>query len=61
MGNELFYNYHVYDQAIVVPEAIDAIRALTAVEADGATSIQQTDSAWGVLREFVSGSATAMA
>ena len=53
VGNELFYNYQVYNQAIVVPETIDAIRALTAVEEDGATSIQQTDAALGVVREFV--------
>jgi len=37
----------------VVPETIDAIRALTASEGDGATSIQRTDSALGVVREFV--------
>lgn len=53
VGTELFYNYQVYNQAIVVPETIDAIRALTAVEADGATSIQQTDAALGLVHEFV--------
>lgn len=53
VGNELFYNYQVYNQAIVVPETIDAIRALTASEADAATSIEKTDSALGVLRDFV--------
>lgn len=53
VGNELFYNYQVYNQAIVVPETIDAIRALTAIEPDAATSIQQTDAALGLVREFV--------
>ncbi|MFN8445001.1 MAG: type II glyceraldehyde-3-phosphate dehydrogenase [Caldilineaceae bacterium] len=53
VGNELFYNYQVYNQAIVVPETIDAIRALTAIEEDGATSIQKTDAALGLMREFV--------
>ncbi len=53
-GNELFYNYQVYNQAIVVPETIDAIRALTGVEKDGAVSIAKTDAALGLVREFVS-------
>ena len=37
----------------MVPETIDVIQALTAVEEDGATSIQQTDAALGLVREFV--------
>ncbi|MCI0713779.1 MAG: type II glyceraldehyde-3-phosphate dehydrogenase [Chloroflexi bacterium] len=52
-GDELFYNYQVYNQAIVVPETIDAIRALTGIETDGLRSIAKTDQAMGLLREFV--------
>jgi glyceraldehyde-3-phosphate dehydrogenase (NAD(P)) len=52
-GNELFYNYQVYNQAIVVPETIDAIRALTGIEKDGAQSIAKTDRALGLVREFL--------
>lgn len=52
-GTELFYNYQVYNQAIVVPETIDAIRALTELEPDGARSIAKTDQALGVVRDFV--------
>ena len=52
-GNELFYNYQVNNQAIVVPETIDAIRALTAIEKDGLKSIAKTDKAMGVVREFL--------
>ncbi|HRV94265.1 MAG TPA: type II glyceraldehyde-3-phosphate dehydrogenase [Anaerolineae bacterium] len=52
-GNELFYNYQVYNQAIVVPETIDAIRALTELEADGFRSIAKTDRALGIVRDFV--------
>ena len=52
-GNELFYNYQVYNQAIVVPETIDAIRALTGIEKDGLKSIAKTDTALGVVREFL--------
>lgn len=53
VGNELFYNYQVYNQAIVIPETIDAIRALTGIEQDAATSIRKTDTALGLVREFV--------
>lgn len=52
-GDELFYNYQVYNQAIVVPETIDAIRALSSIQTDGKQSIMQTDQALGVQREFV--------
>lgn len=52
-GSELFYNYQVYNQAIVVPETIDAIRALTELEADGSRSIAKTDQALGIVRDFV--------
>jgi glyceraldehyde-3-phosphate dehydrogenase (NAD(P)) len=38
----------------VVPETIDAIRALTEIELDGAQSIAKTDRALGLMREFIS-------
>jgi glyceraldehyde-3-phosphate dehydrogenase (NAD(P)) len=53
VGTELFYNYQVYNQAIVVPETIDAIRALTGIERDGTASIAKTDRALGLVRKFV--------
>ena len=53
VGNELFYNYQVYNQAIVVPETIDAIRALTGIETNGAASIAKTDRVLGLMRDFV--------
>jgi len=53
VGSELFYNYQVYNQAIVVPETIDAIRALTGIEKDGAASIAKTDATLGLVREFL--------
>ena len=52
-GNELFYNYQVYNQSIVVPETIDAIRAWTGIEKDGSKSIAKTDKAMGLVREFL--------
>ncbi len=53
VGNELFYNYQAYNQAIVVPETIDAIRPLTGIEKDGMASIAKTDAALGLVREFL--------
>jgi len=53
MDKEAFYNYQVYNQAIVVPETIDAIRAITGIEKDSAASIAKTDRAMGLVREFV--------
>jgi glyceraldehyde-3-phosphate dehydrogenase (NAD(P)) len=52
-GNEMFYNYQVYNQAIVVPETVDAIRALSGIETDGTASIAKTDAAMGLVREFL--------
>ncbi len=47
-GNEAFYAYMVDNQAIVIPETIDAIRALTARESDPLASIRKTNAALGV-------------
>lgn len=52
-GRELFYAYQVDNQAIVIPETIDSIRALTARELDPAVSIRQTNVALGVRQEFL--------
>ena len=42
-GSELYWSHFVDNQAIVVPENIDAIRALTGIERDGRASIKKTD------------------
>lgn len=47
-GNELFYGYMVDNQAIVIPETVDAIRALSGAERDGRASIARTDVALGI-------------
>ena len=47
-GDELFYAYMVDNQAIVIPETIDAIRALKGHETSGARSIATTDAALGI-------------
>ncbi|MBA4793394.1 MAG: type II glyceraldehyde-3-phosphate dehydrogenase [Phenylobacterium sp.] len=50
-GDEVFYTYMVDNQAIVVPETIDAIRALAGREPSGAASIRATDEALQIWRD----------
>ncbi|MFC0339513.1 type II glyceraldehyde-3-phosphate dehydrogenase [Paracoccus niistensis] len=47
-GDELFYAYMVDNQAIVIPETIDAIRALTGSIRESGSSIAKTDAALGI-------------
>jgi glyceraldehyde-3-phosphate dehydrogenase (NAD(P)) len=47
-GDELFYAYMVDNQAIVIPETIDAIRALTGTISSAEESIAKTDAALGI-------------
>ena len=49
IGRELHYAYMVDNQAIVIPETIDAIRALSGREPDPAESISMTNRALRVL------------
>jgi glyceraldehyde-3-phosphate dehydrogenase (NAD(P)) len=46
--DELFYAYMVDNQAIVIPETIDAIRALTGIVRDANESIAKTNAALGL-------------
>lgn len=52
-GNEAYYTYQVDNQAIAIPENIDAIRALTGIVKDGQESIRMTDDAMGIKRSFL--------
>ncbi len=52
-GNEVYYTYQVYNEAIVIPENIDAIRALAGTVTDGLGSIRITDKALGMRRDFL--------
>ena len=47
-GDESFYAYMVDNQAIVIPETIDAIRALTGTITNAEESITRTDKALGI-------------
>lgn len=52
-GREVYLTYQVHNEAIAIPETIDAIRAVTGLEADGARSIAKTDRALGVTKQFL--------
>ena len=47
-GDEAFYAYLVDNQAIVIPETIDAIRALTGIEELGQKSMEKTNDSLGI-------------
>ena len=47
-GDQAYYTYQVFNQAIVIPETIDAIRAMTGLAADAAASMALTDTALGI-------------
>ena len=52
-GRELYLTFQVHNEAIVVPETIDCIRALTGMEPDAAASIARTDQALGITKTFL--------
>jgi glyceraldehyde-3-phosphate dehydrogenase (NAD(P)) len=52
-GSEVYFTYQVYNEAIVVPETIDAIRALMALTKDGRESIRITDESLGMRHDFL--------
>jgi glyceraldehyde-3-phosphate dehydrogenase (NAD(P)) len=52
-GDEAFYAYMVDNQAIVIPETIDAIRALTGREKTAKESIARTNASLGIAGALV--------
>ncbi len=52
-GNELYVVYQVHNEAVTVPENIDAIRAITGLETDAAKSIEKTDRSLGIVKTFL--------
>ena len=52
-GDQAYYTYQVFNQAIVIPETIDAIRALSGIESDPSASIARTDAALGLRHDFI--------
>lgn len=52
-GDEAYFAYMVDNQAIVIPETIDAVRALCATERDPVRSIRRTNETLGVRTSFL--------
>lgn len=50
--DEIYLTYQVHNEAIVIPENIDAIRALTGIELEPSRSIQKTDRSLGIVKNF---------
>ena len=50
---ELYLTFQVHNEAIVVPENVDCIRALTGIEPDGNRSIEKTNKALGITKTFL--------
>jgi len=49
-GDELYLVYQVHNEAIVIPENIDAIRAVTELEENPLRSIRKTNEALGIVK-----------
>src|SRR6059036_1797517 len=45
--------YQVHNESVVVPENVDAVRALTGLETEGKRSIAKTDEALGITNKFL--------
>lgn len=52
-GREVYLTFQVHNEAITIPESVDAIRAMTGLERDAARSIQKTDRSLGVVKSFL--------
>jgi len=52
-GGELYYTYQVNNEAIVIPENVDAVRALAGTVREGDESIRMTDEVLGMRRDFL--------
>ena len=50
---EVYLTFQVHNEAIVVPENVDAIRALTGLERDGGRSIEKTNRSLGIVKTFL--------
>jgi glyceraldehyde-3-phosphate dehydrogenase (NAD(P)) len=50
---ELYLVFQVHNEAITIPESIDAIRGLTGIETDAMKSIEKTNQAIGIVKSFL--------
>lgn len=52
-AREVYLSFQVHNEAIVVPENIDCIRALTGLEQEAQRSIEKTNQAMGIVKAFL--------
>lgn len=52
MGNEIYLAWSTPNESNVIPENIDAIRAITEIERDWRKSVEKTDKALGIMKKF---------
>lgn len=50
---EVYLTYQVHNEAIVIPETIDAIRALTGIETNWQNSVAKTNTSLGIMKSFL--------
>ncbi len=50
---EIYLTFQVHNEAITIPESIDAIRAMTGIERDGVKSIDKTNRSMGIVKTFL--------
>ncbi|MGE5619176.1 MAG: type II glyceraldehyde-3-phosphate dehydrogenase [Sphingomonadaceae bacterium] len=53
-GQELYLTFQVHNEAITIPETVDAIRAMAGIERDAMKSIEKTDRSMGIVKSFLS-------
>lgn len=52
-GHDVYLTYQVDNEAIVIPENVDCVRALTGLEQSAHASMAKTDASLGVTKEFL--------
>lgn len=52
-GRELYLTYQVDNEAITIPESVDAARALSGIESDARRSMEKTDQSLGIVKTFL--------
>ncbi len=52
--NEIYLVFQVHNEAITIPEIIDAIRAVTGIETDAMRSIEKTNRSLGITKNYLS-------
>jgi glyceraldehyde-3-phosphate dehydrogenase (NAD(P)) len=53
VDGEIYLTYQVHNEAIAIPETVDAIRALSGIESDGQRSISKTNASLGITKYFL--------